>query len=230
MVLSSVARAGTYSVTACGEDGNAGPVWIGNSGGSTFAGASCPGPPSAQITGLVVQSTGAAATCCPWSEVRLTAPGNTSIIALNGQWNWNNQNAQSAGWTAGIMDQNSTWWIGGPSQIGSTGFGSWLDFAWNFNTDVNQIRLVVQCVAASCPSTNGAYAYLAMRYLTFTLANFTAPAIANAARAAVERRLGRRQGDRHLRRQRRHRHPVRPRLHRRPAEGARRPRLAIRTP
>ena len=78
------------------------------------------------------------------------------------------------------MDQNSTWWIGGPSQIGSTGFGSWLDFAWNFNTDVNQIRLVVQCVAASCPSTNGAYAYLAMRYLTFTLANFTAPAITNA--------------------------------------------------
>ena len=127
-----------------------------------------------------MQSTGAAATCCPWSEVRLTAPANTSLIALNGQWNWNNQNAQSTGWTAGVMDQNSNWWIGGPSQIGSTGFGSWLDFGWNFNTDVNQIRLVVQCVAASCPSNGGVYAYLAMRYLTLTLANFTAPSIANA--------------------------------------------------
>ena len=155
-------------------------MWIRNDCGFAFAGAACPGPPSAQVTGLYVQSTGAAASCCVWSEVGLAAPANTSIIALSGQWNWNNQNAQSAGWTAGVMDQNNNWWIGGPSQIGSTGFGSWLDFGWNFNSSVNQIRLIVQCVYASCPSASGAYAYIALRYLTFTLANDSAPAIVNA--------------------------------------------------
>jgi hypothetical protein len=189
LALAGAAHAGTFNVTACGDDHNPGPYSIphlpmaGVSGSANDLGG-CPdgGDPSWTDGGLSVFTTGAWANGGSAYEIDFTAPANSAFVALNGEYNWENGYVGSTGWTAGIMDQNSAWQFGGPASPGGTG-RVWYPFSQAYNYPT-MLRLVVVCTASVCSGgltspPYDLYAHISMRRLTLTLANNTAPSVAN---------------------------------------------------
>ena len=169
----STASAGTYNVTACGNDTVNRSWGIYRSNGFADAMVDCTprGTPPVVDVGMVARNTGGPGTAPYYSHAGLSfyAPPGARVVRVSGQVRANS----SGGWAAGLFDETSGQW----SYCCGT-FMTWqpLDVPV---ASASRVSLRVFCAQAEC-ARDGLHGYAALRYVTVTVADEGLPSVALA--------------------------------------------------
>ena len=171
--LPSTAAAGTYNVTACGNDtiNQSWGTYRSNGFADSMVDCTPRGTPPIVDVGMVARNTGGPGTAPYYSHAGLSfyAPAGARIVRVSGQVRANS----SGGWTAGLFDESSGQW----SYCCGT-FMTWqpLDVPV---ASASRVSLRVFCAQAEC-ARDALHGYAALRYVTVTVADEGLPSVTMA--------------------------------------------------
>ena len=172
-LLTDVARAGTYQVTACfGAENNAWQTYRSDSHADAYV--ECPGGVFTDhaTAGMIARNVfaGDQAPIFSNSRVYFDAPAGAAIVAFSAEAQINT----GGGWQAGVHDDTHNQWL----WCGSGCFSGDTWAAVNIGgLSTSRIQALLICGQSSCDQ-NGAQGKIALRKATVTIADSTAPSLA----------------------------------------------------
>jgi hypothetical protein len=171
-----IAQAGEFHVYACNSDGIAAPFGAAYNSGSAYAGGGCPAPDNAgDASGLLARHTGAFGANGTYAYMSFTAPPNTSLNGISGQWAIENNDPL---WLAGVQAGDGGWWAGGPLQKGLHTWGGWAPLNIDFGPGAPgvTVRFAVTCeMASGCGPHATPLVWSSGRNIDVRMTNYTRP-------------------------------------------------------
>jgi hypothetical protein len=170
------ARAGEFHVYACNSDGVAAPFGAAYNTNAAWAGGGCPAPDArGSESGLLARHTGAYGPNGTYAYMSFTAPANTSLNGISGQWAIENTDP---GWMAGVQAGDGGWWAGGPLQKDLRTWGTWVPLNIDFGPGApgSTVRFAVTCsTGGGCGPSPGTLAWSSGRNIAVRMTNYTRP-------------------------------------------------------